>query len=509
MSTTHYIPDAGGWASQAASWGTSAAGRGHLRLVCERSYDRAANASTLRFTAWVYSEYYEGNFSASGSILVGGNSLVSFDTQHKVNVFRDSTWRQLTKAGGPNAWTVTLPHDGSGKLSAPVALDLTMTYTVGGVTYVMKWSDSAAFTVTEPRGSAISAIPASVSTLENLNVTVTRASTAHRHRASVMLGDTLLYSSPPFGASVSIPVPRSWLQSRPDTASIACTVSVQTYTDSSCQTALGDPATASVTVKADAGMRPVLQSGYASAVPYNTGFAARIPYFISGKSRAELSFDPGKLDMSATAGASVVSVTAVCGGMAATGTPLRTAVLRGTAEIRVTVTDSRGRSATQTLTVNTMPYASPTLSQVRVFRCDSGGAADEGGNYISVSAVGGVSSLQGQNVLTLTAAWAQGSGSFGTENALQSGIARVLGGSLDPDQKLRVRVRAKDTLTDFTETTVTLPPRTWAMKFRPDGMGVGFGMAPTEANVLQLPAGWKIKIGDTIVAQGYDPDASA
>ena len=38
------------------------------------------------------------------------------------------------------------------------------------------------------------------------------------------------------------------------------------------------------------------------------------------------------------------------------------------------------------------------------------------------------------------------------------------------------------------------------MKFRPGGMGVGFGKAPEHDNCLELPEGWVIRIGNRVVA---------
>lgn len=504
---TFYLPSSAGWASQKASWGTSAAGRGHLRLNCERSYDRDTNKSTLTFSVWGYSEYYEASFQANegDTIKVNGSAVATFhdaggNGTHKLNVFRDTSWRQLSSVNGPNTWSVTLSHDASGALSAQIQLNLTLFSTVNGVTYVMRWTDSYTYTATEPRGSTISSVTNPATTQGTLTVNVNRASSAFYHKAKVKKGSTVLTTTGAFATSTSISVPRSWFTNYPSDASLACTVEVQTYTDSSCTTAIGDPATASVTVKADSGMKPLLQAGYASAAPYNTGTAAAgITGYVSGVSKAKVTLDSSKLTMAE--GANVASIKVAGGGVEDTTQPYITGVLAGTATITVTVTDSRGRSGTQTLTVTCMPYASPTLSQVTVFRCDSLGDADEDGTYISAQATGGVSSLNGQNSLTLTAAWAQGGGSYGAENALTSGSTRILGGTLDPDQKLEVRITAKDSLNTEAFTVVLLPPRVWAMKFRPNGLGVGFGMAPTEDRVLQLPAGWKIKIGDTVVAQ--------
>ena len=505
---THYIPNESGWASQKVNWGSSSAGNGRLRLVVTRTYDQSTNKSTLSFRAYVCSTVLDGPFQVTqgSTVKVNGSTLYTFPqaTVFGAAVNKSTSWDQIVRKSGAaaeNHWDITLSHDANGNLSASVEVNITMTYTLGGTTYVMHWTNSGTLTASEPRGSTISSVTNPVNTQGTMTINVNRAGSAFYHKAKVKKGSTVLTATGAFATSTSISVPRSWFTNYPNDASLACTVEVQTYTDQSCTTAIGDPATAGVTVKADSGMKPVLQSGYASAAPYNIGTAAAgISGYVSGVSKAKVTLDPGKLDMSAAVGASY-SVAVTGGGVTDTADPYITGVLRDTATITVTVTDTRGRSATQTLTVTCMPYASPTLSQVTAKRCDDQGAEDEDGTYIFVQATGGVSSLNGQNSLTLTAAWAQGGGSYGAENALTSGIPSILAGTLDPDQKLEVRITAKDSLNTEAFTVEMLPPRVWAMKFRPNGLGVGFGMAPTEDRVLQLPAGWKIKIGDTVVAQ--------
>ena len=510
MSTTHYIPGSSGWASQKVNWGSSSAGNGRLRLVVTRTYDQSTNKSTLSFRAYVCSTVLDGPFQVTqgSTVKINGSTLYTFPqaTVFGAAVNKSTSWDQIVRKSGAaaeNHWDLTLSHDAGGNLSATVEVNLTMTYTLGGTTYVMHWTNSGTLTASEPRGSTITGVTNPATTQGSMTINVNRAGSAFYHKAKVKKGGTVLVTTGAFATSTSISVPRSWFQNYPNDVSLSCTVEVQTYTDQSCTTAIGDPATASVTVKADSGMKPMLQSGYASAAPYNTGTAAAgITGCVSGVSKAQVTLDPSKLDMSAAVGASVATIAVTGGGVTDTSSPYRTGVLRDTAAITVTVTDTRGRSTARTLTVECMPYAAPTLSLVTVFRCDSQGAEDENGSYLSVQATGGVSSLNNQNSLTLTAAWAQGGGSYGAENALQSGTRCILGGTLDPDRKLSVRITAKDSLNTETATAVLLPPRIWAMKFRPNGQGVGFGMAPTEDRVLQLPAGWKIKIGDTIVAQG-------
>ena len=239
---------------------------------------------------------------------------------------------------------------------------------------------------------------------------------------------------------------------------------------------------------------PVGADGWAAASPYNTGAAAGMSGWIQGFSRAEIRFDTSKITTKYGATVAGCSVTAL--EETVTQAPFRTPVLRGETRIRCTVTDSRGFSYSETLTVVPQSYAAPALSSIRVFRCDSLGNETEDGAFCSVQAVLSYSSLNGENQCGLWACFkTRQADTYGAETALQSGTAQVLSG-LDPDQAWDVKLRARDTLGGQVETLRTLTPRAWAMKFRPDGQGVGFGRAPTEGRVLELGEGWSLKLND-------------
>jgi hypothetical protein len=213
-----------------------------------------------------------------------------------------------------------------------------------------------------------------------------------------------------------------------------------------------------------------------------------------------VSFDSSKI--SCRNGASVADFRIRCNGVTVSAAPYRTEVLTGNAEILCTVTDSRGQEASETLQITVQPYAEPRLTEVTVFRCDSMGDPADDGQYYSAKGKGLYSSLSGQNSMTLTAAHKKtDAADFGTETALQNDTALVIG-TISADSSYLVRLTITDALGKTASVTVALATQHWAMKFRPNGQGVGFGMAPTEDRVLQLPAGWKIKIGNTIVAQG-------
>ena len=72
--------------------------------------------------------------------------------------------------------------------------------------------------------------------------------------------------------------------------------------------------------------------------------------------------------------------------------------------------------------------------------------------------------------------------------------------TISADSSYLVRLTIMDALGKTASVTVALATQRWAMKFRPGGMGVGFGKAPEHDNCIELPAGWVIRIGSTVVA---------
>lgn len=65
--------------------------------------------------------------------------------------------------------------------------------------------------------------------------------------------------------------------------------------------------------------------------------------------------------------------------------------------VKVTVTDSRGRSVTVTKNVNVLPYNKPKISNLKIKRSDSNGNSDSSGGYLTVNFDSKISSLNGLN----------------------------------------------------------------------------------------------------------------
>lgn len=251
----------------------------------------------------------------------------------------------------------------------------------------------------------------------------------------------------------------------------------------------------SITVRFKAAdVKPALSAGWAAAAWDNSGTAAAgIAAWVQGYSRAQISFTPSKI--SCRYGASIAGCAIACGGVTVTGAPYRTGTLSGTAaSILCTVTDSRGQSASETLSVALLPYAKPALTGVGVFRSDASGAADEEGSCIAVTAAAELSSLGGLNSGTLKVWTAAGAGAYTDRGTLTSGTRRILTG-FSADTSYTVKLELTDALGNTAVVTRLVSTRAWAMKFRPDGRGVAFGKAAETDRALELPADWGIRVG--------------
>ena len=258
-------------------------------------------------------------------------------------------------------------------------------------------------------------------------------------------------------------------------------------------------ASAAITVRfARGSLPPALAAGWATAAVYNVGTAAAgIAAFVQGYSKAQVSFDSTRI--SCPYGATVTGFRISCGGVTVSEAPYRTPVLTGNSTILCTVTDSRGQEASETLQIPVQPYAEPRLTEVTVFRCDSGGEPADDGQFFSARGKGLYSPLDGQNSMNLTVAHkTRDAASYGVETALENDTALVIG-TISADKSYQVRLYARDALGNASSVTVDLPTQHWAMKFRPGGMGVGFGKAPEHDRCIELPTGWVIRIGNSVV----------
>ena len=153
----------------------------------------------------------------------------------------------------------------------------------------------------------------------------------------------------------------------------------------------------------------------------------------------------------------------------------------GTNTITVTVTDSRGRTASKTATISVLAYTSPTISYLTAGRCNSEGTADADGAYISASFKTVVTALNNKNSVTATLEYKKNSETTwttaGTYTAYTQTPTMVF--DADIDSSYNVRLTVKD---DFSTATLEKAVGTvyTLIDFRSTGKGIAIGKVSEE-----------------------------
>lgn len=280
--------------------------------------------------------------------------------------------------------------------------------------------------------------------------------------------------------------PRKDLASRiPNAASGTCTIYLKTWSDGSLTEQIGDEQSVSFTLRVPADAAPTVSSGWATAAADNSGGkAASLKGFISGFSKAQITFAAGKI--STKYGASIAGYTITCGGVSAESAPYKTGVLFGkSAQIICRVTDSRGMYAEQTLTVNLYSYAAPTLTGVQIYRSDDAMLPADTGLHIAGVATVKHSDCGGENTYTLKGYWRAVGGSWSAGLAMTSGKAALVTGSVDilTTASYEGKIEVVDKLGNVASVTAVIPTQAVTMHLREGGDGVAFGKYSEKAGL--------------------------
>lgn len=358
--------------------------------------------------------------------------------------------------------------------------------------------------------SVISSISPQVSTQGTLSIIMNRAGTCW-HRARFSYAGETLYESAPFAAALSLVCPREWMEV--DCAAVRMTVdvAVQSYMDAPCLTPTGEAAEAQFILVADAGMRPALSEGAAAIAVLNSGAAAGFEEYLAGVSRARVSFDTAKIDLSACAGAQIAEykVAYKRREISSAVPTVDTGVLTADCVICCTVTDTRGREASINLAPPILPYVPPTLTGLAAARCGAAGADDEAGAYFKLRAVMSCTDINGRNSAAASVSIRPAGGDWGAETPLEgfeSGVwsdkwaaPGIYGGALT-GESYSLRLTVQDSVGMKSVYTLKLYSRKWAVKFNADATALGIGMAPTVTNGVQLPDEWRLYAGALVLS---------
>lgn len=302
------------------------------------------------------------------------------------------------------------------------------------------------------------------------------------------------------GSSYTYTLPSTWYAQTPNATSGTATVYLYTYVDgiligTSSQTFTASvkssvvPSIGSITATGVDMMWNLYLQGHSSVTISVAGCAAG-----AGANIASYSFQGHELNYSTQT--SQASASATSGVFAISGSLLYT----------VTVTDTRGRSASQNVTISVTAYAAPNISSVTGVRCNSDGTENPiTGTTIKASTTFTWTAV-GSNALTSTMSYKKHTDQIYTQaqTGLTSGATYIIAVGLALiDSSYDVQVELTDSLGNSATYTIIVPPV----------VGISFGLkndrarfgGPVEQAGLQIDWNTVVKgtltIGTTTITE--------
>lgn len=350
----------------------------------------------------------------------------------------------------------------------------------GAVTLEVAWQEPA----TQPTLSE-----ATVEMGKSVTISTSAVNSAYRHTLRYAFGKATGTIAENVASSKSWTPPVSLANQIPSATAGSGTIYCDTYSGS---TLLG---TKSVSITLTIPSSVVPSAGkLTAAVTEDTSGTGQ---FVRGMGKAAVSLS----GEAGVYGSTIKSYSVSGGGWSSNESTLTTGILQAAGEITFTavVTDSRGRTAQTTCTIEVIAYDKPGISSLSVYRCDSTGAKKNAGTYAAIEIKASYSAITG-NTVTLKAAYKLTSdASYGNDTVLTNNGKTVIGGALSASHTYDVRITVAD---KFNTATVTASLRTknviWSVL--PKGLGFAIGKVAELANWLDIA--WHTRIRGNLQVDG-------
>lgn len=447
-----------------------------LRISWSATQNVAANTSTIRADLYLVQD-------SSWSINIGtrSNTLTIDGTATAI------TSPAINNSGGRTTLlgnaSKTVSHNSDGTRNVTISATFNLNATISGTKYNSITASATVQLDTIPRASGFTLSASSVNLGSTIGVTVTRYSSSFTHRLRYSWGQTSGTIATGVGTSYTWTVPLSLANGIPNGTSGTCFITVDTMSGS---TVIGS-VTKSFTGTVPANILPTI-SAITLSDPSNTVPEAWGVY-VKGKST---------LNVVTTAagayGSRIASYSVRANGATYNGANVTTGVLAqaGALYVVVTVTDTRGRTATQSVAYTVEDYDTPIISIFDVRRINADGADDDDGDSVKVAYGASVSDVDGNNAGNLTIYYKTATDTDWTTAETKPVAYSVSGVITIPGISTENAYDFKAVLSDsFTESAIDEQVQTAVvtMDFNASGRGISFGkVSEYDAFECAMPA---------------------
>ena len=354
--------------------------------VSEKSYSIENNTSQVEWWVGIRSNTaYHNHYGLAETYTVVINGSTVHSAVHKPTVGNGQT---VWVASG----TATVGHNADG--SKTVAVSASFNNADRGTYLPTTGSCSGSLKLTTiPRATTPSIDKPSLDCGSAIKISGTSASSNFSHKVYVTWNGTKTQigtiASGTTTPSFSYTIPTDWEKNIPDSTSGIATFTLETISGS---TSVGSK-TVNATIKVRSGVVPSI--GTVSISDTNS-ICAGIGQYVQSQSKLKFS-----IATSGNQGSTITPVSTKFNGQTYSGSTFTTQAIQnsGTLSYTITVTDSRGRTATKSGSINVVAYNSPSLTNVSAKRANSGYAVNESsGTYALLHFKVGFTSLSNKNV---------------------------------------------------------------------------------------------------------------
>ena len=450
-----------------------------------REQDAARNKTVILWSCGLHpEEQYYTNAIRMSAVVINGRTVYSGGTYSDITDYREKTF-----ASG----TMEIDHESDGSKTFTVSAFSGWLYGNGDYN-----APAQSFELpTIPRATVPSMGAATIG--EEVTIILPRASSTFTHKLTYSFGSASGTIGSALGTSAVWRLPESLAAQIPHDPGGTGTLTCVTYSGS---TLIGSK-TIAFTASVPGSMKPALTPGWATVTYDNSGTkASAIRAWVQGYSKAKAVFNGSKVTCRQGAGVSKFSITYL--GKTTAGNPCRTETISTTAAtVRCTVTDSRGLSAYEDFEIAIHPYAPPALTGARLYRADGDGAASDSGTHIAGRATANYASIGGENAATIRGYWKAVGGSYGSGEALSSGVTGIISGSavISTERSYVAKLVITDSLGNTAEFEDSIPTERVAFHLKEGGNGAAFGKVAEQEELLDVA--WNTRIWGKVQADSY------
>ena len=379
--------------------------------------------------------------------------------------------------------TVTVAHNADGSKTCAFASTIGIKVTLGGTYYGDVAASGSGTFDTIPRATTPTLSASSVNMGADITINMPRASSAFDHTLTYKFGSASGTIGSDLGTSKVWTVPISLASQIPSGTSGTCTITCKTYNGS---TLIG---TKTVSFKANvpAAVKPTISA--VAITETVSGLVAQFGNFVQGKSKIKIG-----ITAAGAYGSTIKAYKTTVDGKSYSGAAPTTGTLSsGGKSVVVTVTDSRGRTATTTKTITVLAYSAPTIRGLSAVRALEDGTENYNGKTGKIGFAYTIATVNNQNIGSYVLEYKARAATEWTQ--LKKGTGLTISTSLltdavlDVDSAYDVRLSVTDFFTTVRK-TVEIPTAFTLIDYNASGRAVAFGKVSELAEGVEfgLPA---------------------